>query len=267
MAGLRQAEGEAVGAVQLIDEAEGVYNSDFSPEVRPVPAVRARLWVAQGRPGEARRWAEASGLSVDDDLDYLHEFEHMTLARALLAGSGDASSAHAVDQVVLFLERLLQAAEEGGRTGSAIELLVQLALARRLLGDTDAALAALGRALVLAEPEGYVRVFLDEGRAMEALLGEVVDRGNGSAYAARLLTAAAEPTQVASGERGLVDPLSERERDVLRLLATDLSGPEIADQLVVSLNTVRTHTHRIYSKLGVGNRRLAVRRARELDLL
>jgi LuxR family maltose regulon positive regulatory protein len=102
---------------------------------------------------------------------------------------------------------------------------------------------------------------------MEALLGEGVDRGVVPDFAGQLLTAVGEGTKVASHGQGLVEPLSDREQDVLRLLATDLSGPEIAGELVVSLNTVRTHTQRIYTKLGVGNRRLAVRRARELDLL
>ena len=265
MAGLLRAEGDLDGALGLVDEAGTVFDSDFSPEVRPIPAVRARVWVAKGRHRDALRWAEERGLSVADDLAYVHEFEHVTLARALLAGGRDAQTGGGLDEVAGLLERLLQAAEEGRRTGSVIELLVLIALTQRQQGDTEAALATLGRALVLAEREGYVRVFLDEGRAMEVLLGEA--RHRGSAYAGRLLTAAAGPTQPASGDQELVEPLSERERDVLRLLATDLSGPEIAAQLVVSLNTVRTHTHRIYAKLGVGNRRLAVRRARELDLL
>jgi LuxR family transcriptional regulator, maltose regulon positive regulatory protein len=264
-AGLLRAEGDLGRALRMVDEAGTVFDSDFSPEVRPIAAVRARLWVEQGRDHDALRWAEGSGLSVADDLAYVHEFEHVTLARALLAGSRGASTGRGLDEVAAFLERLLQAAEEGRRTGSVIELLVLIALARRQQADTEAALAALGRALVLAEPEGFVRVFLDEGRTMKALLGEA--RDHGSVYAARLLTGAGDPTKPASDRQGLVEPLSERERDVLRLLATDLSGPEIAGELVVSLNTVRTHTHRIYAKLGVGNRRLAVRRAQDLDLL
>ena len=264
---LRVAEGDFDGALALIDEAERVFTSDFSPEVHPIPAVRARVWVAQGRPQEALRWAEERGLSVGDEPDYLHEFEHVTLARALLARTQDGRSAHGIDEATELIERLLQAAEAGRRTGSVIELLVLLAPARRLRGDGDAALIALERALTLAEPEGYARVFLNEGRPMAALLEAAVDRGIMPDYAGRLLDAAARSTRAAPRDQGLVGPLSDRERDVLRLLATDLSGPEIASQLVVSLNTVRTHTHRIYAKLGVNNRRLAVRRARELDLL
>ena len=264
-AGLRVAGGDVDGALALIDEAESVFTSDFSPVVRPIPAVRARVWVARGRAGDALRWAEERGLSVADDLDYLHEFEHVTLARALLAETQDGPSTHG-DEVAEFLERLLQAAEAGRRTGSVVELLALLALARRLRGDTEASLTAVERAMRLAEPEGYARVFLDLGPPMAALLQTAARRGVMPAYAGRLL-GQDQHTRATAVDRGLVEPLSDREREVLRLLATDLSGPEIASELVVSLPTVRTHTQRIYAKLGVHNRRLAVRRAKQLDLL
>jgi LuxR family maltose regulon positive regulatory protein len=125
----------------------------------------------------------------------------------------------------------------------------------------------LERALALAEPEGYVRVFVDEGPPMAALLEEAAKRRIAPGYARRLLTAFGPAEVSAPVEQPLIEPLSERELDVLRLLATDLGGPEIARELVVSLNTVRTHTKSIYGKLGVNNRRAAVRRAEELALL
>jgi LuxR family transcriptional regulator, maltose regulon positive regulatory protein len=262
---LRVARGDFDGALALIDEAETVFTSDFSPVVQPIPAVRARVWVAQGHAGEALRWAEARGLSVADELDYLHEFEHVTLARALLARTQDGPSTHG-DEAAEFLGRLLQAAEAGRRTGSVVELLALLAVACRLRGDTDAALGAVERAMTLAEPEAYARVFLDLGRPMASLLQAAARRGVMPGYAGRLLDQI-QPTRATPGHSGPVERLSDRERDVLRLLATDLSGPEIASELVVSLPTVRTHTQRIYAKLGVHNRRLAVRRAKELDLL
>ena len=266
-AALRQAEGDVDAALVLIDEAERVFTSDFSPEVRPLSAVRARTWLSQGRTHDALVWAEERGISADDALDYLREFEHITVARALLAAHRHAPSDQGLADATRLLERLAEAAETGGRGGSLIEVLMLLALARTLHGDVDAALVVLERALTLAEPERYARVFLDEGETMAELLRAAVDRGIVASYAARLLAATGERARVVAPAQGLVEPLSDRERDVLRLLATDLSGPEIADELVVSLNTVRTHTQRIYTKLGVGNRRLAVRRARELDLL
>jgi LuxR family maltose regulon positive regulatory protein len=135
------------------------------------------------------------------------------------------------------VRRLLQTAESGGRGGSVVELLVLEVQCHEMRGDRPAALVPLARARTLAEPEGFVRVFVEAG-----FDDRVVRRAR------------------------LPEPLSERELDVLRLLATDLNGPEIASALVVSLNTVRTHTRNIYTKLGVNTRRAAVRRAAELDL-
>jgi LuxR family transcriptional regulator, maltose regulon positive regulatory protein len=257
-----EAEGDLDGALGLLDEADRCYVGDFSPRVRPVPALAARILVRKGRLDEVRDWARREGLSVDDELSYLREFEHVTLARALLAEGR-------TDEAVGLLDRLLAAAGAGGRTGTVIEVLVLEALARRQLGDLPAARSALGRALELAEPERHVRVFVDEGAAMAELLRVAASDRGASAYAQRLLADLGEPPRAARRPAGggeLVEPLSEREHDVLRLLATDLSGPEIARRLVVSLNTVRTHTKNIYAKLGVNSRRAAVRRAEELGL-
>jgi LuxR family maltose regulon positive regulatory protein len=130
-----------------------------------------------------------------------------------------------------------------------------------------AALASLQRALTLAEPEGYVRLFVDEGPAMASLLRAAAKEGIAPSYVHRLLAAFGTAQDNTPRRQDLIEPLSERELHVLRLLGTDLDGPDIARELVVSLNTVRTHTKNIYAKLGVNNRRAAVRRARELDLL
>jgi LuxR family maltose regulon positive regulatory protein len=222
--------------------------------------MRARLWVRQGLLEPALTWAAERGLSVFDELDYLREFEHVTLARILVA--------QADDSVVPFLERLLAAAEAGGRLGTVLEVLVLHALASQQSGDLDTATASLARALELGEAEGYVRTFTDEGPAMASLLSDAARRGSSTSYAARLLASPGSlPAARPSGSGALVDPLSDRELDVLRLLASELNGPEIARHLVVSLNTVRTHTKNIYAKLGVGSRRAAVRRAEELGLL
>ena len=155
---MREVDGDLAGALALLDEAERVYVGDFSPNVRPIPAMRARLLVKQGRLSEALDWARDNHLSADDDLSYVREYEHVTLARILLAQ-------HAADGL---LERLEVAAEDGGRTGTLIEVLVLQALAHAEAGD--AALDPLERALRLAEPEGYVRVFVDEGAPLRALL-------------------------------------------------------------------------------------------------
>jgi len=280
MARIREAQGDLDGALELLNEAERVYDGDFSPDVRPVPAMRARLQVARGHLGEALGWADERGLSVDDDLSYLREFEHITLLRVLLAQPRAERAEGSIDEATQLLDRLLQAAEEGGRTGSVIEILVLQALAHQTRGEIPAALVSLERALTLSEPEGYVRVFADEGAPMAILLRAAarVAPGEQKGIArddVRRLLAAVDKTEdsppVSQGlpedRQGLVEPLSKRELEVLRLLGTDLDGPDIARELVVSLNTVRTHTKNIYAKLGVNNRRAAVRRADQLDLL
>jgi LuxR family maltose regulon positive regulatory protein len=271
MAWLREAHGDLDGALRLLNEAQRVYAGDFSPNVKPVPASIARVLAAQGRVAEALDWAGMRGLSVDDDPSYLREYEHITLARVKLAQHRNDRATVRLSAVEGLLERLLAAAEEGERGGSVIEILVLQALVRRARGDTTGALGPLQRALTMAEPDGWFRVFSGEGPPMSALLGAVARQRPAWRYVRRLLgscdidsgTGARAPRR----EEGLVVPLSEREIDVLRLLGSDLAGPDIARELVVSLNTLRTHTKNIYAKLGVTSRRAAVHRARELDLM
>jgi LuxR family maltose regulon positive regulatory protein len=292
-----EARGDLAGAAERLAQAEQVYVGDFNPDVRPVAAQRARVLVAAGRLEEAVAWAERTGLSPGDEVSYLREHDHLSLARVLVAqGSADGSPERSVAARHL-LVRLLRAAEEGRRVGSEIEVRVVQALALAA-DDPYAASSTLSRALSLAEREGYVWAFARERQALAPILRAVLGERPSWDYARRVLDAAegglgsgvgsglgsvpgpasapGEPVGVAlpqqAGHDGapgdrLVEALSRRERDILRLLASDLSGPEIARELVVSLNTVRTHTSHVYAKLGVTNRRAAVRRAGELGLL
>jgi LuxR family maltose regulon positive regulatory protein len=244
MARIREAEGDFDGALDALHEARRLYLPDFNPDVQPLAAREARLWIRQGRLAEAAAWVRERDLSPDDELAYMREFEHITLARLLRARSVLERGRDTARETTDLLGRLRLAAEAGGRTGSLIEILVLEALAHQGHGDSRSSQVALDRALTLAEPEGYVRMFADEG-----------------------LPAAFGPsTGQMPNQQGLIEPLSERELEVLRLLASDLDGPDIARELVVSLNTVRTHTKNIYAKLGVHDRRAAVRRAAELGL-
>ncbi|HEU5011984.1 MAG TPA: LuxR C-terminal-related transcriptional regulator, partial [Roseiflexaceae bacterium] len=281
------------GALALLDEADQLYMSDFSPNVRPIAALKTRVWLAQGRLGEALDWARAQGLSAHDDLSYGREFEHITLARILLTQYKSERADRFMREAIGLLNRLLEAAEAGARMDSVIEILVVQALVHQAQGNIPAALVPLSRALTLAAPEGYVRMFVDEGPPMKLLIADcrlqIARRANGEsnlhtgkllAYIDTLLAAFSGSGAQAGNERttkdqseiynlqsAMVEPLSERELDVLRLLRTELSGPEIARQLMVSLNTLRTHTKNIYDKLGVNNRRAAIHRAEELKLL
>jgi LuxR family maltose regulon positive regulatory protein len=277
MARVRESQGDLAGALTLLDDAQRVYLGDFLPNVKPVPALRARVLAAQGRWREALDWAREQGLSADDTLTYVREFAHLTLAKVFLAryaSDGDKSSLNDASRL---LARLQPAAVAGGRAGSVIEILVLESLTHQVGGDIPRALGPLVEALTLAEPEGYVRVFVGEGPPMKSLLKAVISSRAEWDYVRRLLAASAhdDGTDPAAtpGEpgprrgQGLVEPLSERELDVLRLLVTELDGPDIAHRLFVSVNTMRTHTRSIYAKLGVNSRRAAVSRAEELGLV
>jgi LuxR family maltose regulon positive regulatory protein len=270
---LKEAEGDLETALDLLDEARRLYVRTSVPDFHPIDALKARVYLRQGRLSEALAWVHERGLSVDDDLSYLGEFEHITLARILIAQYQNDPAAGSVHEAIALLERLLQAAEAGRRMGSVIEILVVQALALQAQGNVPQALASLERALALAEPEGYVRIFVDEGEPMRSLI-EKQSRGQDKTfpgYVDKLLAAFARPTAIPQPKNNnlqstIIEPLSERELEVLRLLRTELSGPEIASKLIVSLNTLRTHTKNIFNKLGVNNRRAAVRRAEELNL-
>jgi LuxR family transcriptional regulator, maltose regulon positive regulatory protein len=267
MARMQEVRGNLNGALDLLLEAERLYVNSFFPNVRPVQALRARVWIAQGRLDDAVDWAREQGLSADDQLSYRREFEHITLARVLLALATRDHTRHSLYEAMKLLERLRQAAHAGGRMGRVIEILVLQALAHQADGDMPSALVSLEHALMLAEPEGYVRVFVDEGPPMATLVAAAAKQGIAPHYTHKLLSAFGPVGDEPFARVDVIEPLSERELDVLRLLGTDLDGPDIARELTMSLNTMRTHTKNIYSKLGVNNRRAAVRRAAELALL
>jgi LuxR family transcriptional regulator, maltose regulon positive regulatory protein len=281
MARIREAQGDLHSALDLLDEAEHLYMSDFSPNVHPIAARKIRVRLAQGNLGEALNWSREQGLSAKDKLSYVREFEHITLARILLTQNKSHHSDSSIHEALRLLESLLKAAQEGGRMGSVIEILILQALAHHAQGDKPSALIQLQQALTLAEPEGYVRIFLDEGSPMAELLREASIHGIMADYSGKLLAGFEAEQQRSRGEsplpssrgqsspasQSLIEPLSQRELELLRLLKTDLSGPEIARELGIALSTVRTHTKSIYSKLNVKNRRAAVKRAVELGMI
>ncbi|CAG0971671.1 partial Serine/threonine-protein kinase PknK, partial [Anaerolineae bacterium] len=278
---MKESQGDLAGALVLLDEAGRQYVRNPLPD-RPVAALKARTWVRQGRLTEALSWVREQNLSPDDNLSYLREFEHLTLARVLIAQYETDRVEGDLHAALGLLARLLQAAEEGGRNGSVIEILILQSLAHQAQGNQPHALGSLERAMNLAEPEGYVRIFVDEGEALRLLILDFRLAIEKSArdgvhplfgYVDKLLSAFAQPvattpkSKIKNLKSEIVELLSERELEVLKLLRSELSGPEIARQLIVSLHTLRTHTNNIFKKLGVNNRRAAVRRAEELDLL
>jgi len=260
-----EARGDLKGALLLLEEADSVERRDPLPRVRPVAAQQARLWIALGRPADALEWARERGLSARDELTFLREFEHVTLARALL-------SQGALPAALGLLERLTTAAEAGRRTGTVIETLALQALALHTTGDPRGALSRLERALTLAEPEGYLRVFVDEGVRMRDLLRQAAARGIAGEQTRRVLLGYEEaPKPVAPPStmpgRATAPVLTARELEVLRLIAAGLRNQEIADQLSISSATVKRHIANTYTKLGVEHRTEALVRAKEMNLL
>jgi LuxR family maltose regulon positive regulatory protein len=258
-AGLAMSRGDLDAALDLLTTADTQFRRGFFPEARPIGGLRARIRIAQGRHADARGWVTDQGLTAVDEPAYLDEFGHITLARLLIAEG-------AQDGALALLSRLAVAAESGGRAGSLIEILVLQALALHAQGQTAAAVIPLERALVLAEPEGNIRLFLDEGAPMLTLLRAAAAAGIRPDFV-RTLSRSLRDTGDFVPAAPLPDPLSERELSVVRLLATQLSGPEISRELHVSLNTLRTHTKHIFVKLGVNDRAAAVRRAESLGLI
>ena len=257
---MHRANGDLEAALQLLTEAEARYTTDYSPDVRPVAATRAALQVEMGDIEAGVRWATDRGLAPDDDLAYVGEYEHLVLAKVLTARGAPGDGERAVS----LLRRLLEGADVGHRAGSALEIRIALAIALDRAGDERGASDAMDEAIQQGTSAGYVRTFLDA----DPIALRIVRRlgGEAGAKAAGLLESEATDRTRPRPRPARPDELSERELDVLRLLRSDLSGPDIARELHVSLNTLRTHTKHIYTKLGATNRREALSRAAELGL-
>jgi LuxR family maltose regulon positive regulatory protein len=267
LARTRYALHDRVGAADTLEAARRLAERHgIDAWLTRVRAWQARLAAAQGERWTATRWLEECGLSAEDDLGYPREFDHLTLARVLIA-----LDEH--DRASGLLERLLREAEAGGRGGRVVQILTLQALVLQAQNREPDAVATLRRALALAEPEGYVRTFADEGVPMVALLEQYLrarkaepPSAGGDAspeYVSRLLMALGHTSP--AGMR--VEPISEREIEVLRLLASGTPNREIAAKLFVSVDTVKSHLKHVYNKLGVHSRTQAVARARELDLI
>jgi LuxR family maltose regulon positive regulatory protein len=271
LAAALQASGDAAGAWQAIDTGKRTA-STLSPWLAAhMAALEAEHHLAEGNLVAAMRWAKDSGLQPDDPFPYENAVLYSRLARVLLAQGKQRSDAVLIGQAIDLLDRLLNLSEKAGAMGSTLETLVAKAVALQALGDTEPALSTLNRALLLAEPESYVRTFIDQGFDIAPLLQTLLKQGVAAEYVRRLLEALQEATGPKPPEAPLggelIEPLSERELQILRLLNTHLSSTEMAEQLYLSVHTVRTHIKSVYGKLGVHSRRDAIQRAQDLGLL
>jgi LuxR family maltose regulon positive regulatory protein len=283
LAYLKQAMGDYETASKLLGKASKIrddfqaqqYNISSEPGLDQLHILLSRIQTNKPHLiSDVAQRVKTLGKRPDDDVDfstpanYVHESEYSNLARMLIALNQAA-------ETLPLLERLLKAAQLMGRQGDEIRYLVLSAMAHHYIGNTPTALDFLSKALNQARPQGYVRIFVDEGLPLEELLGEAISKDIAPDYARELLAAFPKDifeanqfaTQLSANQQLLVEPLSEREIDVLRLMAKGYKYKEIAEELVVSINTVRHHTRNVYSKLNVNNRLQAISRAEELHLL
>jgi LuxR family maltose regulon positive regulatory protein len=276
LARVHHVQGDVDSALEVTQEAKSLAQRHDDARLRAVVAdLQAWLWVAQGNAKAASRWAQEHRLSPIDELDSAREVEQIAVARILVASASSPGSTRGneCDEALELLAQLLEAAEAAERTGSLIKILPLQALALQAQGHTDQAVSTLGQALSLAKPEGYVRTFVDEGEPMARLLRRALSRDIAPNYVSSLLSAfneTAEPRSFVEKrlvEQPLIEPLTEREREVLRLIAAGLSNREIAQELVVAVSTVKTHINHIYGKLDARSRTQAVAKAQALDLL
>lgn len=283
LARLERARGNFQAARAALDTyRELAHARRFVPRlVALASALQAQLDLAEGDLATAARWAEESGLSVDDSaLSFPREREYLSLVRVRIAQGRANPDGPYVDEALRLLARLAHDAEENARTGSVLEVLLLQALALQAQRRQEQALAVLERALALAAPEGYIRLFADEGAPMAALLAALQARGRGPQAYLGKLRAACETPPHADTSRGLSahaqpgrradahdDMLSGREHEVLGLMAAGVTNAEIAEQLVIEVSTVKRHVSNILAKLGASNRTQAVARARALHLL
>jgi LuxR family maltose regulon positive regulatory protein len=261
--------GNTAGAEEIIQRAEHLNREHLMPPwiTSLIAAWQARMWLAQDKLDAASQWVGERGLDANGDPSYLHETEYIVLARILIAQGR-------LDETSNLLERLLETTTKGGRTSRMIEILMLHAFAFQARGDTDQAVNWLERALALARPGGFIRIFVDEGPAMAHLLYEALSREIAPDYVRRLLAAfpfveseQTESSKSQTPESEWLEPLSERELEVLRLIAEGLTNPDIASRLFLSTHTVKVHTRNIYGKLGVHNRTQAVARGKALGIL
>jgi len=275
LARLEQSRGNTCEALATLDTLAQLGEQRHFPAhlLAQVAAVRAELELAQGNVTKALLWADSSGLSTgDDNLSYPHEVEYLALARVRIAQARSYPAAPLLQDVLHLLDRLLQDAETKARLGSVLQILIVRALALEALGDRTNALSTLERALLIAAPEGYIRLFVDEGAPMLALLRQAQARSRVPDYVAILLSVfgkqpISELLPCSACPNALAEPLTEREREVLSLLLEGASNREIARRLVVSVNTVKRHVYNLCGKLGVQSRMQAIARARTLHLL
>lgn len=266
---ISKAQGDLENSVSLLEQAEKYIFRHAVPNIIPVSAMKARIWVKQGKLELAMDWIKENDLSITDALEYLKEYEHITFARIMLAEFQQNGNESYIGEIKEFLETLLLSAKEGGRVSSIIEILVLKAITSKNNGEFPEAILSLDNALGIAEPQNQIKIFLDDRDQLAEILLECSRVGENRKFAKKILGEIIDGTErsIDAVLQNLIEPLSDRELEVLQLIADGHSRQEIATNLFLSVNTVKTHLRNIYGKLGVNSQMQAVGKARLLGLL
>jgi LuxR family maltose regulon positive regulatory protein len=265
-----QAVGDSAAAMQAIRQAEEITAMASPFWAADVNSVKALLWLEQGNLDAAVGWVQESGLKVDGDIQFRVLRQYLTLAQVLLT-QGQRGDWQALNQAMRLISRLRNLIEAPGAAAYVLQILIMQALGHQVKGERKQALSALNQALTLGEPGGYVWVFVRAGEPMQRLLQLAMEAGIAPSYCKMLLGAHEKRSRETNGggkaQANIPDPLTNRELEVLRLLNTELSIPEIAAELVISIGTTRTHIKRIYRKLDAHSRFEAISKAKENRLV
>ncbi|MCK5430735.1 MAG: HTH domain-containing protein, partial [Anaerolineales bacterium] len=275
LANIKQSLGDEYGALHMIKKAQrlAIHTVTTDTDNKYVDSQEAFLFLRQGNLQAVERWVTARGLEeilLEKDLvetgnlgaDVLLRYELIVYARYLIAKKR-------FDEALNLLKKLLPSMKRLGHQSKIFEIQILISIGLQAQGKIDEAVSSINSVLASAEQEEFRRIFLDEGVLLSDLINESISRGFESQFAKQLLDSFTGKREGSQLEKGidLIEPLSEREIEVLRLLKSELSAPEIADRLHITVSTVRTHIKNIYSKLGVHSRFEAVSKARGLYLI
>ena len=267
----QESKGDFSSALESYNKSERYYFDDPLPDVCPLSALKVRVFLKQGKIHTAKEWVKKQHLSIDDELSYLNEFEHITLVRVLIAEFRYFNDNKALSDAKQFIKRLLIEATRGKRTGNIIELYILQALVDDYNDESEQAIGSLKSALKLSETEEYIQIFIDEGMQLYQLLSNVKISNAYSDYYLKLINTF-EKTMIlneSNSKKSQIDiePLTKREYDVLLLIAQGLSNREISDKLFLALSTVKNYNQNLFEKLEVKNRTEALIKARDLGLV
>ena len=271
---IKGSQGNLDQALDFLNEAEKYYFRSPIPDIEPLYALKTRVLVRLGKIIKVTDWMKEHKLTLEDELGYLHEFEYITLVRIIISEYRHSLNKKSLLEAKQLIVRLLNDVQKGNRIGSVIEILILQALVHEANGDMQLAIKSLEEAILLAEPEEHLQIFVDEGLQMYRIITESGINKIMPDFVSKLLKAIEEKKVMnESGKvsskfvQGLIEPLSERELEILRLITQGLSNHEICERLFLALSTVKGYNQSLYGKLQVKSRTEAVVRARELKLL